>query len=127
MSVPRNSTERKHQKSVAIRRKPKMEEMESAEREDEGKTIMPVWWEVALFRILNGIMVIFFLSATVKLQSDDNACLWIPTFLVPAFLSTVVAVKPQLSGSECMHADSTHIHACMQTHRCIQTVLIFTT
>ena len=34
----------------------------------------------------------FFLAATVKLQEDDNACLWIPTFLVPAFLSTIVAV-----------------------------------
>ena len=36
--------------------------------------------------------VMFFLAATVKLQEDDNACLWIPTFLVPAFLSTIVAV-----------------------------------
>ena len=43
-------------------------------------------------------MVVFFLAATVKLQSDDNACLWVPTFLVPAFLSTIVAVRPQLSG-----------------------------
>ena len=98
MSVPKNSTERKCQKNIAVRRKPKMEEMESGEREEVCQTITPIWWEVAMFRILNGIMVIFFLSATAKLQSDDNACLWIPTFLVPAFLSAVVAVKPQLSG-----------------------------
>ena len=38
------------------------------------------------------LQVMFFLAATVKLQEDDNACLWIPTFLVPAFLSTIVAV-----------------------------------
>ena len=58
----------------------------------------PLWWEVALFRLLNAVMVVFFLAATVKLQGDDNACLWVPTFLVPAFLSTIVAVRPQLSG-----------------------------
>ena len=75
-----------------------MEEMELEQREDGFKPTTPVWWEVAMFRILNGIMVVFFLTATVKLQSDDNACLWIPAFLVPAFLSTVVAMKPQLSG-----------------------------
>ena len=98
MSLPRNSFERKHQKSIAVRKKPKMEEMEIGGREDEGKTIAPIWWEVAMFRILNGIMVIFFLSAVVKLRTDDNACLWIPTFLVPAFLSSIVAVRPQLSG-----------------------------
>ena len=98
MSLPRNSAERKHQKSIAVRKKPKMEEMEVGGREEEGKTIAPIWWEVAMFRILNAIMVIFFLSAVVKLRTDDNACLWIPTFLVPAFLSTIVAVKPQLSG-----------------------------
>ena len=103
MSVPtqpKNSTERKHQKNIVVRRKPKMAEngIESGERDEERKTIIPIWWEVAMFRILNGIMVIFFLSATAKLHSDDNACLWIPTFLVPAFLSAVVAVKPQLSG-----------------------------
>eukprot|EP00090_Calanus_glacialis_P000377 TRINITY_DN10227_c0_g1_i1.p1 TRINITY_DN10227_c0_g1~~TRINITY_DN10227_c0_g1_i1.p1 ORF type:complete len:231 (-),score=65.03 TRINITY_DN10227_c0_g1_i1:72-680(-) len=74
--------------------------MDVGGREEEGKTIAPVWWEVAMFRILNAIMVIFFLSAVVKLRTDDNACLWIPTFLVPAFLSTIVAVKPQLS--ECV-------------------------
>ena len=39
------------------------------------------------------LQVMFFLAATVKLQEDDNACLWIPTFLVPAFLSTIVAVN----------------------------------
>ena len=75
-----------------------MEEMECIEREEGFKSPTPVWWEVVVFRILNAIMVIFFLAATVKLQSDDNACLWIPAFLVPAFLSTVVAMKPQLSG-----------------------------
>ena len=60
--------------------------------------VKPAWWEMAVFRFLNAIMVVFFLTAVVKLQSDDNACLWVPTFLVPAFLSTIVAVKPQLSG-----------------------------
>ena len=75
-----------------------MEEMEVGGREEEEKTITPIWWEVAIFRILNAIMVIFFLSVVVKLRTDDNACLWIPTFLVPAFLSSIVAVRPQLSG-----------------------------
>ena len=102
MSVPRNSVERKLQKIVALRKKPKIEEMEFGEREEEPVAPTPVWWEVAIFRVLNAIMVIFFLTATVKLQSDDNACLWIPAFLVPAFLSTVVALKPQLSGI-CTH------------------------
>ena len=60
--------------------------------------VKAAWWEIAVFRLLNAVMVIFFLTAVVKLQSDDNACLWVPTFLVPAFLSTIVAVKPQLSG-----------------------------
>lgn len=55
------------------------------------------WHEVFAFRILNGVMVMFFLAATIKLQEDDNACLWIPLFLVPAFLSSVVAVRPALS------------------------------
>ena len=82
--------------------------------EEEERT-PPAWYEVFAFRILNGVMVavlcklnldyilscsmsttmlqvMFFLAATVKLQEDDNACLWIPTFLVPAFLSTIVAV-----------------------------------
>ena len=58
----------------------------------------PAWWEMLMFRFLNAVMVIFFLTVTVRLQSDDNACLWIPTFLVPAFLSTIVAIRPQLSG-----------------------------
>ena len=44
------------------------------------------------------MMVVFFLAAVSLLREDDNSCLWIPTFLVPAFLSTIVAVKPQLSG-----------------------------
>lgn len=57
----------------------------------------PIWWEMLVFRGLNIIMVAFFLAATLKLQEDDNACLWIPTFLVPALLSSVVAVRPQLS------------------------------
>ena len=60
--------------------------------------VKPAWWEIAVFRLLNAVMVIFFLTAVVKLQSDDNSCLWTPTFLVPAILSTIVAVKPQLSG-----------------------------
>ena len=66
--------------------------------EEDRSYVKPAWWEIAVFRFLNAIMVIFFLTAVVKLQSDDNACLWVPTFLVPAFLSTIVAVKPQLSG-----------------------------
>ena len=77
---------------------------------EEEERVAPAWYEVFAFRILNGVMVLcslscfisgfpnalqkvmFFLAATVKLQEDDNACLWIPTFLVPAFLSTIVAV-----------------------------------
>ena len=78
--------------------KPRMEEMEVGGREEEGKTIAPIWWEVVMLNFLNAIMVIFFLSAVVKLPTYDNACLWIPTFLVPAFLSSIVAVRPQLSG-----------------------------
>ena len=66
--------------------------------EDSQAYVKPAWWEIAVFRFLNAIMVVFFLTAVVKLQSDDNSCLWTPTFLVPAFLSTIVAVKPQLSG-----------------------------
>lgn len=50
-----------------------------------------------VFRAFNLIMVGFFLTATIKLQEDDNACLWIPTFLVPALLSSVIAIRPQLS------------------------------
>ena len=66
--------------------------------EDSQSYVKPAWWEIAVFRFLNAIMVVFFLTAVVKLQSDDNSCLWTPTFLVPAILSTIVAVKPQLSG-----------------------------
>ena len=50
-----------------------------------------------VFRAFNLIMVGFFLTATIKLQEDDNAGLWIPTFLVPALLSSVIAIRPQLS------------------------------
>ena len=103
-SVPKNSAERKYQKNITLRKKPRMEGIELEEREEGFRPTTPVWWEVAMFRILNAIMVIFFLTATVKLQSDDNACLWIPAFLVPAFLSSVVAMKPQLSGRRfCSH------------------------
>ena len=66
--------------------------------EEDKSYVKPAWWETAVFRFLNAVMVIFFLTAVVKLQSDDNSCLWTPTFLVPAILSTIVAVKPQLSG-----------------------------
>lgn len=38
------------------------------------------------------------MTEMLKHQEDDNACLWIPTFLVPALLSSVVAFRPQLSG-----------------------------
>jgi hypothetical protein len=55
-------------------------------------------YNIVIVRILNGVMVLFFLTAVSLLREDDNSCLWIPTFLVPAFLSTIVAVKPQLSG-----------------------------
>ena len=48
--------------------------------------VFSLWISKALRKVM------FFLAATVKLQEDDNACLWIPTFLVPAFLSTIVAV-----------------------------------
>ena len=48
--------------------------------------VFSLWISKALQKVM------FFLAATVKLQEDDNACLWIPTFLVPAFLSTIVAV-----------------------------------
>jgi hypothetical protein len=58
----------------------------------------PAWHEVAAFRLLNGVMVLFFLAAAAKLQEDDNACLWLPTFLVPALLSAAVALRPGLSG-----------------------------
>ena len=68
--------------------------------EEDRSYVKPAWWEIAVFRFLNAIMVIFFLTAVVKLQSDDNSCLWTPTFLVPAILSTIVAVKPQLSGDQ---------------------------
>ena len=51
------------------------------------------WWEVAIFRVLNGVMVGIFLGASFKLVKDDNSCLWVPTFLVPAFLSAVLAIK----------------------------------
>ena len=68
--------------------------------EEDRSYVKPAWWEIAVFRFLNAIMVIFFLTAVVKLQSDDNSCLWTPTFLVPAILSTIVAVKPQLSGDK---------------------------
>lgn len=71
-------------------------EEEALLEEEEERPPAP-WWEGAAFRLLNCVMVVFFLGATVKLQDDDNACLWIPTFLVPAFLSSIVAVKPQLS------------------------------
>ena len=63
---------------------------------EEERTPSP-WHEVFAFRILNGVMVMFFLAATIKLQEDDNACLWMPLFLVPAFLSSVVALRPALS------------------------------
>ena len=66
--------------------------------QEDKSYVKPAWWETAVFRFLNAVMVIFFLTAVVKLQSDDNSCLWTPTFLVPAILSTIVAVKPQLSG-----------------------------
>merc|ERR1712130_87118 len=95
---PRNSQERRLRESrtvlpSSIRRR-RMEEQCILEEEERAP---PAWYEVFAFRILNGVMVMFFLAATVKLQEDDNACLWIPTFLVPAFLSTIVAVRPQLS------------------------------
>merc|ERR1712130_910855 len=90
---PRNSQERRLRESrtvlpSSIRRR-RMEEQCILEEEERAP---PAWYEVFVFRILNGVMVMFFLAATVKLQEDDNACLWIPTFLVPAFLSTIVAV-----------------------------------
>ena len=90
-----------------VPRRRRMEEQCILEEEER---VAPAWYEVFAFRILNGVMVLcnlscfisgfpnalqkvmFFLAATVKLQEDDNACLWIPTFLVPAFLSTIVAV-----------------------------------
>lgn len=74
-----------------------MEEQTILEEEERSPA---AWYEIVTFRVLNGVMVMFFLAATVKLQEDDNACLWIPTFLVPAFLSSIVAVKPQLSGKK---------------------------
>ena len=77
-------------------RSPNMDAEDSLE--DSQSYVKPAWWEIAVFRFLNAIMVVFFLTAVVKLQSDDNSCLWTPTFLVPAILSTIVAVKPQLSG-----------------------------
>ena len=80
-------------------------QMETELGEDQLEDVSPAknhvkaaWWEIAVFRFLNAIMVVFFLTAVVKLQADDNACLWVPTYLVPAFLSTILAVKPQLSG-----------------------------
>ena len=74
-------------------------EYDYEEAGDDKQQQGPAWWEIGVFRLLNAVMVVVFLTATVKLQADDNACLWIPTFLVPAFLSTIVAIRPQLSGS----------------------------
>ena len=77
-----------------------MDELRDEEDDCDKSSSAPAWWEMLMFRFLNAVMVIFFLTVTVRLQSDDNACLWIPTFLVPAFLSTIVAIRPQLSGFE---------------------------
>ena len=77
-----------------------METLEDGSEESTSTTYPPTYspCEFFLFRAINAIMVIFFLIAISLLKDDDNACLWVPTFLVPAFLSTIVAIKPQLSG-----------------------------
>ena len=87
-------------KTVPSKRKlrARMDQLRDEEDDGDKSSLAPAWWEMVMFRFLNAAMVIFFLMVTVRLQSDDNACLWIPTFLVPAFLSTIVAVRPQLSG-----------------------------
>ena len=36
--------------------------------ENDDKKSVPFWWEMAMFRLLNAVMVIFFLTATIKLQ-----------------------------------------------------------
>ena len=100
MSLPKNSTERKHQKIILMRRKPgRSDDPLTDEMDDDFSKTLPTWWEQLLFRGLNGLMVIFFIIATVKLQADDNACLWMPAFLIPAFLSSIVAISPALSGT----------------------------
>lgn len=55
--------------------------------------------EFIVFRALSAVMVVFFMVAAIFLKEDDNSCLWIPLFLIPAFLSLIVVIKPQLSES----------------------------
>ncbi|XP_023342064.1 transmembrane protein 220 [Eurytemora carolleeae] len=86
---------------ISARRKVRiMEALEDGSEESTSTTYPPTYspCEFFLFRAINAIMVIFFLIAISLLKDDDNACLWVPTFLVPAFLSTIVAIKPQLSA-----------------------------
>ena len=51
-------------------------------------------FEFGIFRLFSAIMVVFFLIAAIFLREDDNSCVWIPTFSIPAFLSAIVVVKP---------------------------------
>ena len=57
--------------------------------------------EFVVFRVLSGIMVVFFIVAAIFMKEDDNSCLWMPLFMIPAFLSLIVVLKPQLSGDWC--------------------------
>ena len=74
--------------------------MEVVENGDESSCSPPAWWEVAIFRLLNAAMVVFFTAAAGQMKEDDNSCHFIPTYLVPAFLSLTVAIRPQLSGDD---------------------------
>ena len=58
---------------------------------------VPACWEQILFRLLNAAMSVFFLLATARQQTDDNACLWLPVFLGPALLSGAAAARPRLT------------------------------
>ena len=53
------------------RRKGRSPNMDAEDCLEEDKSyVKPAWWETAVFRFLNAVMVIFFLTAVVKLQSD---------------------------------------------------------
>uniref|UniRef100_T1ISY2 Transmembrane protein 220 n=1 Tax=Strigamia maritima TaxID=126957 RepID=T1ISY2_STRMM len=65
--------------------------------------------QLIVWKFVNILMFLFFLLATLVQFNDDDACVWIPVYVIPAALSLAIVIKPKIT-SDSMWLTVTHVH-----------------
>jgi len=65
--------------------------------------------QLFVWKLINILMFLFFLLATIVQFNDDDAVVWIPVYVIPAALSLAIAIKPNIT-SDAMWLTVSHVH-----------------